>query len=47
MKKRRVHPKRKNGLFNKEAPFWRGERAEEIVKRRVESYKRKKTRKKK
>jgi hypothetical protein len=40
VKKRRIHPKRKNGLFNKDAPFWKGERAEQIVKKRVEGYKR-------
>ncbi len=47
VKKRRVHPKRENGLFNPDAPFWKGERAEHIVKRRVEGYKKKKARKKK
>jgi hypothetical protein len=40
-KKKLVSPPRKNGLFNKDAPFWRGERAEHIVKARVEGYKRK------
>ena len=44
---KRIHPKRKNGLFNPDAAFWRGERCEEIVRRRVKGYKRKKTRKKK
>lgn len=44
---KRVHAKRKNGLFNKDAPFWRGERAEEIVRKRVEGYKKKVKRKKK
>lgn len=38
MAPRRVTPKRKSGLFNKRAPFWRGERAEDIVRRRVEVY---------
>lgn len=47
MKKQRIHPKRKNGLFNEDAPFWRGERAEDIVRRRVATYKKKKTRAKK
>lgn len=42
MKKKRIHPKRKNGLYNKNAPFWKGERAEHIVKARVEGYKKKK-----
>lgn len=45
--KKRVHPKRKNGLFNKNAPFWRGERAEDIVKARVEGYKQKRKPRKK
>ena len=39
---KRVHPKRKNGLFNKDAPFWRGERAEQIVEKRIQGYKNKK-----
>lgn len=39
---KRVHPKRKNGLFNPDAPFWKGERAEHIVKKRVKSYVKKK-----
>lgn len=42
---KRVHPHRKNGLFNKNAPFWKGERAEKIVQERVKSYKKKKARK--
>lgn len=45
--KKRIHPKRKNGLFNADAPFWKGERAEDIVRRRVAGYKKKKTRAKK
>lgn len=44
---KRVHPRRKNGLYNKKAPFWKGERAEDIVNTRVQSYKKKKPRKKK
>lgn len=44
---KRVHPRRKNGLFNKDAPFWKGERAEHIVDARVAGYKKKKPRKKK
>lgn len=44
---KRIHPRRRNGLFNKDASFWRGERAEQIVKIRVEGYKKKKPRKKK
>lgn len=47
MKKRRVYPHRRNGLFDKDAPFWRGERAEHIVQKRVEGYLKKKVRKKK
>jgi hypothetical protein len=43
---KRIHPRRKNGLFNKDAPFWKGERAEDIVKKRIAGYK-KKPRKKK
>jgi hypothetical protein len=43
----RIHPRRKNGWFNKRAAFWRGERAEQIVKARVEKYKQKRTRKRK
>jgi hypothetical protein len=39
MKTRRVHRRRKRGLFNPDAPFWRGERAEDIVKARVAGYK--------
>lgn len=46
-KSKRIHPERKNGLFNREAPFWKGERAEDIVRERVEGYKKKKTRTKK
>jgi len=42
---KRVHPQRKNGLFNAKAPFWRGERAEDIVNARVAGYKKKKSRK--
>lgn len=42
--KKRIHPRRRNGLFNPKAPFWRGERAEDIVKARVEGYKKKKVR---
>lgn len=45
--KKRIHPKRKNGLFNKDAPFWRGERAEDIVNARVEGYKKKRKPRKK
>jgi len=41
---KRIHPQRKNGLFNKNAPFWRGERAEHIVKARVAGYRKKKSR---
>ena len=41
---KRVHPKRKNGLYNPDAPYWKGERAEHIVAKRVEGYKKKKTR---
>lgn len=44
---KRVHPKRKNGLFNPEAPYWKGERAETIVKERVAGYRKKRTRKSK
>lgn len=44
---KRIHPRRKNGLFNKDAPFWRGERAEHIVKKRVAGYVKKKPRKRK
>lgn len=44
---KRIHPRRKNGLFNRDAPFWRGERAEDIVQRRVEGYKSKKRPRKK
>lgn len=44
--RKRVHPKRKNGLFNPDAPYWKGERAEDIVVKRVEEYKKKKARKK-
>lgn len=44
---KRIHKKRRNGLFNKDAPFWRGERAEDIVKKRVEGYKRKPRKKRK
>lgn len=44
---KRIHPKRRNGLFNKDAPFWRGERAEHIVRERVKGYQKKKPRKKK
>lgn len=40
-KKKLIHPRRKNGLFNEDAPFWKGERAEHIVRARVEGYKRK------
>jgi hypothetical protein len=46
-KRKRIHRRRENGLFNKDAPFWRGERAEDIVKARVAGYKKKKERKKK
>jgi len=46
-KRKRIHPARKNGLFNKDAPYWKGERAEDIVRARVRSYKKKKTRMKK
>lgn len=42
---KRTHPKRKNGLFNPDAPFWKGERAEDIVAARVARYKKKKKRK--
>ena len=45
--KKRVYPRRRNGLFDKDAPFWRGERAEQIVQKRVQGYLKKKTRKKK
>lgn len=44
-KRKRIHRKRKNGLFNKKAPFWRGERAEDIVNARVKGYAKKRTRK--
>jgi len=44
---KRVHPHRKNGLYNMKASYWKGERAEDIVNARVESYKKKKPRKKK
>lgn len=46
MKKKRIHPRRKNGLFNKKAPYWKGERAEDIVNARIDGYKRKTRRKK-
>ena len=39
---KRIHPRRKNGLFNKSAPFWKGERAEDIVAKRVAGYTKKK-----
>lgn len=45
--KKRVWPLRRNGLFDKNAPFWRGERAEQIVKKRIEGYLKKKVRQKK
>ena len=34
----RIHPERKNGLFNPKASYWKGERAETIVKARVATY---------
>jgi len=43
---KRVWPRRKNGWFNKDAAFWCGERAEDIVKARVRSYKKKRPRRK-
>ena len=43
---KRVHPKRKDGIINTDAPYWKGERAEQIVKKRVAGYKKKKPRKK-
>jgi hypothetical protein len=46
-KRKRVHPKRQNGWYNKDAPYWKGERAEDIVRERVRGYKKKKTRAKK
>lgn len=42
----RIWLTRKAGLFNKKAPYWKGERAEDIVKKRVAGYKKKKRRKK-
>jgi hypothetical protein len=42
--RRRVHKKRKAGI-NFDAPYWHGERAEDIVAKRVASYKKKKVRK--
>jgi hypothetical protein len=44
---KRIVPKRKNGLFNPDAPFWKGERAEHIVQKRVAGYKKKKRKPKK
>lgn len=38
---KRIHPRRKDGLINKKAPFWKGERAEDIVAKRVNGYKKK------
>lgn len=46
-KRKRVHPKRRNGLFNPEAPFWRGDRADGIMKARLKQYKRKRKRSRK
>ena len=38
---KRIHPRRKDGIINKDAPYWKGERAEDIVKKRVAGYKKK------
>lgn len=46
-KHKRIHPKRANGLFNPEARYWKGERAEHIVAERIKEYAQKKPRKKK
>jgi hypothetical protein len=43
---KRIWPKRKAGIINKDAAYWRGERAEHIVKKRVAGYKKSKRRKK-
>lgn len=43
--RKRLVPKRENGLFNPRAAFWKGERAEQIVKTRVAGYTKKKPRK--
>jgi len=40
--RKRVHRRRKNGLYNKNAPFWKGERAENIVEKRIAGYQKKK-----
>lgn len=45
-KPRRLVPHRDGGLINRDAPYWKGERAEAIVKARVTDYFKKKTRKK-
>jgi len=45
-KRKRIHSRHKNGWFNKDAPFWRGERAEQIVKERVLTYTKKRIRRK-
>ena len=36
-RKQRITPKIKNGLTNKQAPFWKGDTADGVLQRRVEA----------